>query len=318
MRRVADAALAVALSLAVIGYAVRWLDTTLAPLVALQALAPVVGLVVLALTALAAVARRRRTALAGLVACLGIAAVVLPWFRADGQLVGEGGAGRLVVMSANLQFGRADPDALLEQVRTRRVDVLVLLEVTPAAAGRLAQRGLDELLPHEVGGARQGADGTLIRSRFPLTQVDAPTLPGETDLFQPAARVEVDGRSLLVRAVHPFPPTPPNLEFWRAGLSGLRAWSRSQPAGIPLVLAGDFNASADHPAFREVADGFVDAHEATGAGWVRTWPQGERVPAFVQIDHVLARGLQVGAAGSVVLPGTDHAAVWASWDWPPG
>ena len=51
---------------------------------------------------------------------------------------------------------------------------------------------------------------------------------------------------------------------------------RSQPDGIPLVLAGDFNASADHPGYRQVADGLVDAHRAVGAGWVRTWPLGRR------------------------------------------
>jgi endonuclease/exonuclease/phosphatase (EEP) superfamily protein YafD len=34
---------------------------------------------------------------------------------------------------------------------------------------------------------------------------------------------------------------------------------------------------------------------------------------LVQIDHVLARGLTVTGAGSEVIPGTDHAMVWASW-----
>ena len=34
---------------------------------------------------------------------------------------------------------------------------------------------------------------------------------------------------------------------------------------------------------------------------------------FVQIDHILARGLTVTGAGSEVIAGTDHALVWASW-----
>ncbi len=79
----------------------------------------------------------------------------------------------------------------------------------------------------------------------------------------------------------------------------------------PLVLAGDFNASQAHPAFRLMADGLVDAHRAAGLGWVRTWPQGRRVPPFVQLDHVLERGFDVLHAGVVGVVGTDHAAVWA-------
>ena len=111
-----------------------------------------------------------------------------------------------------------------------------------------------------------------------------------------------------------MPPTDPNLTFWRQSLDGLATWARSQPDGIPLVLAGDFNASADHPGYRQVADGLVEAHEAAGSGWVRTWLIGRRViPPFVQIDDVLAKGMTVTGAGSEVIPGTDHALVWASW-----
>jgi hypothetical protein len=109
---------------------------------------------------------------------------------------------------------------------------------------------------------------------------------------------------MLIRAVHPMPPTDPNLGFWRSALDGLATWAHSQPDGIPLVLAGDFNASADHPGYRQVADGLVDAHRAVGAGWVRTWPLGRRwLPPFVQIDHIRARGLTVTGAGSEVIAG---------------
>jgi len=81
-----------------------------------------------------------------------------------------------------------------------------------------------------------------------------------------------------------------------------------------VVLAGDFNASADHPGYRQVAEGLVDAHRATGAGWVRTWPVGHRLaPPFVQLDHVLARGLTVTCAGSAPVEGSDHTSVWACW-----
>ena len=62
-----------------------------------------------------------------------------------------------------------------------------------------------------------------------------------------------------------------------------------------------------------LAEGMTDAHRATGAGWVRAWPQGSAVPPFIQLDHVLVGGLDVVAAGTdTSIIGTDHAAVWAT------
>jgi endonuclease/exonuclease/phosphatase (EEP) superfamily protein YafD len=53
-----------------------------------------------------------------------------------------------------------------------------------------------------------------------------------------------------------------------------------------------------------------------GAGWVRTWPLGRRVPPFVQLDHVLVRGFDVVAAETTAIGDTDHAAVWATLRYP--
>ena len=76
-------------------------------------------------------------------------------------------------------------------------------------------------------------------------------------------------------------------------------------------MAGDFNSSQTHPGFRKVADRMTDAHRAAGQGWVRTWPIGSRVPPFIQLDHVLMRGLEVVDAGTVTIADTDHRAIWA-------
>lgn len=102
---------------------------------------------------------------------------------------------------------------------------------------------------------------------------------------------------------------------WHADLSGLRAWRATQPDSTPVVLAGDFNSSSAMPAFRRLATGLVDAQRATGSGWVRTWPHGKPYPPFVALDHVLLRGFEVVASGTVTVPDTDHRAIWARSDW---
>jgi endonuclease/exonuclease/phosphatase (EEP) superfamily protein YafD len=82
----------------------------------------------------------------------------------------------------------------------------------------------------------------------------------------------------------------------------------------PVILAGDFNATRQHQALRELLEtGFTDAHLATGRGWAATWPVGRRLPPFALIDHVLVSpDLAVASVDEVAISGSDHRAVVAT------
>jgi endonuclease/exonuclease/phosphatase family metal-dependent hydrolase len=81
------------------------------------------------------------------------------------------------------------------------------------------------------------------------------------------------------------------------------------------VLAGDFNATFDHAAFRGVLDhGYTDAAEQTGRGLTPTWA-GWGPP--ITIDHVLVDNRCAVRDYSVLdLPGSDHNAVLADLQLP--
>ena len=289
---------------------VRWVDSTVGMVAVLQSIVPMTGIVVAALVAIAAATRRWRiTAAAGSLLIVG-ATLAVP--SVLGHTVAPG-RDDLVVMSANLEYGGADAQSLVTAAREHRVDVLVLLEITPAAVERLRAAGLDSLLPESVGRSSQDAGGTIIRSRNPLSLVEPGLEHASPRGFdQPVVSVRRPADEVVLRAVHSLPPGPLGAADWRSGLADLQAWREQQPADQPLVMAGDFNSSQSHPGFRQVAETMTDAHRAAGQGWVRTWPQGRRLlRPFVQLDHVLVRGLDVVDAGVVHLPGTDHAAVWA-------
>ncbi len=221
----------------------------------------------------------------------------------------------LRVLTANLLAGRASAGAVAGLVRRHRVDVLFLQELTGAAVTRLRQAGLGQLLPHEMTDARlAGPRGSGIFARFPLgSGLDL----APTSMAQPAARLELPGghRVDLV-CVHPCAPAPPSLRHsvprWRRELAAL-----PPPADPPRVLAGDFNATADHAQFRRLLQaGHVDAASAAGRGLVPTWgPAGW--PALLTIDHVLVDPRCAVLAASVhFLPGSDHRAVYAEFRLP--
>jgi len=160
-------------------------------------------------------------------------------------------------------------------VREHRVDVLVLIEITPAAVERLRVAGLDTLLPESVGRSSQEAGGTIIRSRSPMTLVQTGFDQGSAHAFdEPVVSIHHATGDVVLRAVHSLPPGLSGAADWRSGLTDLQTWRERQPADRPFVLAGDFNSSWGHPGFRRVAETMTDAHRAAGEAWAPTWPQG--------------------------------------------
>ncbi|MBA2896147.1 endonuclease/exonuclease/phosphatase family protein [Nonomuraea soli] len=258
------------------------------------------------------VRRAWRPAVAALAVCAALAAAVLP--RA---VTGSTASGtELRVLALNM-FGRADPEAVVDLVRRHRPHVLSALELTPGQVERLDEAGLKELMPHRVLEPEYSASGSGLYSTLPLTRLDGLFTP--IGHHMPAASLALPGAGTVqVVAVHPNPPLGRMTAEWNASLAALPPPSASEIR----VLAGDFNASLDHRAFRDLlARGYVDAADQAGKGLVPTWPNSRRlpVPPFITIDHVVADA-RVSVAGVEVhdVPGTDHRAVFADLRLPRG
>src|SRR5262245_22506920 len=201
------------------------------------------------------VLRRRGAATTAGLTGAALAAVVLP--RAIRRPQPQAAGPVLRVLTANLLAGRAAEEAVVGLVRQQDADVLFLQELTDAAVTRLEQAGLSDLLPHAVTDAGGGGRGSGIYARFPLAGGLrlTPTRSG-----QPTAQLELGpGRCVELVCVHAAPPNPPSSRLrvarWREDLAAL-----PPPADPPRVLAGDFNATADHAQFRRLLrKGHVDA-----------------------------------------------------------
>jgi endonuclease/exonuclease/phosphatase (EEP) superfamily protein YafD len=309
LRRSVAALLTVVLFVLVVAFVLRWVDVPTREVAAVQAVLPVTGTGIVAITVLALVCRFRRLALFGAVPSAG--AVVLAVASLGLTPTPSREADAVAVVSSNLEFGGGNVSDLMTAVRDHHADVVVLVEVTPEAVARLRTAGLNAELPYVVSRAESGTTGALIRSRWPLTLLDEGKGVGGSLFWEPYARVERPAGAFRVKAIHTRQPIV-SARGWHDDLDRIGSWQRAQPTAEPLVLAGDFNASQAHPAFRSMEEGLLDAHRATGGGWVRTWPQGRRIPRFVQLDHILVRGFSAVEAGVAPVRGTDHAAVWAT------
>ncbi len=279
-------------------------------LVAVLAVTPYVAAGSLLLGVLCLLLRRWAISMVVLALAVLLAATVVPRLLHQARPYQQGQQVR--VLSANLYYGRTSAEAVVNLVREHQVDVLSLQELTQEAVDALDRAGLAEALPHRVFQASGDASGSGLAARYPLTALP-PAAP--STFAQPAARVDLPGAADFdVVAVHVAPPHLGDAaDPWRRELAGLPERSLAAPV---QVLAGDFNATVDHAAFRRLlAVGYADAAAQTGAALTPTWPDRDTWwPPAVTIDHILVDDrISVDTFDVFDLPGSDHRAVFSQF-----
>ena len=220
------------------------------------------------------------------------------------------------VLTLNLQFGRADTEAVVRLVERVRPDLIVLEETTPEALSALEEQGVGDAAgrwPHRSGAARPGAAGTVVLSHFGLVDDES------FSLGNGGARMQVQAPTpYTLTAVHTVYPLF-GTEGWEKDFRTLVADARGTKG--PHLLVGDFNATLDHGPMRTLLDqGLTDAAEGAGSGWQPTWPRpGSRAPngitvplRLMAIDHVLmSEEFEAASADTHEVPDTDHLALAA-------
>jgi endonuclease/exonuclease/phosphatase (EEP) superfamily protein YafD len=259
---------------------------------------------------LALVLRRRGPAATAAASAAALAALVAPRAIPRRRTAARGPVLRL--LTANLHQGDAAGPELVTLARRLRADVLLAQELTDAGEARLRDAGIGGLLPHELSdvyGYRYR--GSAIYARYPL-DAGLPVGPGYAS--QPSARLTLpSGRQVQLVCVHPHPPYPP----WFAG--AVPRWQRElaalpPPDRDPTILAGDFNATADHARFRALLRlGYRDAASQAGRGLTPTWgPRLGHRPDVLTFDHVLTGPRCAVLRVSVhTLAASDHRALYA-------
>lgn len=211
------------------------------------------------------------------------------------------------VLSLNAGRGSANVAQLGSFIEREVPDVLVLVETNEAMISELQ---------HNVSGwnyryrtspvVHGGSVDSVILSSSPLTQETNAVSQSQEVLFD--LPVAVIGHPTLghirLVAVHPMPPTH-SPSMWAHTLERLALWHKTQ-SDMPLIMAGDFNATHGHPEFRTLSRGFNDVSPRIGPWSLPTWPADASLPAFAPIDHVLVRDLIEVESTRFSLPGTDH------------
>ncbi|MGX1805106.1 protein kinase domain-containing protein [Nocardia sp. NPDC055321] len=215
----------------------------------------------------------------------------------------------VTVMQSNILFGHADAGAIVQAVRENKVEVLTLVELTDEALARLRTAGLEAELPYYHVEPAPGGLGSGVYSKYPLQ--DSSKLPNLSHNSIRATMIHPDRGPITVFQFHPVPPNL-NYPVWQSDMREVRDVLDQQPGRV--IVGGDFNATYDHSAFRDLLRGrYADSAELLGVGVLPTWPDNQawgRLP-LIGIDRVLVAGGHATEVRSISIPDTDHRAVIA-------
>lgn len=214
------------------------------------------------------------------------------------------------VLSINLNFGKVDASSLAGVIERERPDVIVLLEVQQPildaldASGHLAdfRYRLGNVPPGYASAGFESDEGTFVLSRTPMTELEKLPTPNG----QYVVSVQRPNGDVTLIAARP-----------RNALLGMRGWlgdhellaaAASRHLQQPLIVVGDFNATLEHSTMRRLtALGLTDAADASGRGWLPTYPAGRAIPPMIAIDHLLTNAALTSTdARAFDLPGSDH------------
>ncbi|KFI57685.1 endonuclease/exonuclease/phosphatase family protein [Bifidobacterium gallicum] len=221
------------------------------------------------------------------------------------------------VMTLDANDGHADATAIVDTVRDQHVELLALQHTTPALVDALNTAGIDHELPYSIHAASRNGSGSGIWAAAPLS-IPADSQINSTSSKMPAGTVQACDRQLRFVSVTTEPMTWSDwqhMQAWHDSLMQLAALRTN--TDHQFVLLGDFNATNDHGAFREIlGTRFHDAAIVSGHGFAFTWPANIRViPALNAPDHILVEeGVRVGQVQTVRIPQASHKALLATLD----
>lgn len=218
-------------------------------------------------------------------------------------------AGRLRILSLNLNSQNHREAEVLEFVRHSAPDVAVFLEVNDRWGRALQSLASD--WPYYLGRPQSGNFGIALYSKLPIGNPRSEFLAAHVPiLLATVTAPDSSGeRPVTIVGIHPIPPMLSLRSAPRERQFDVLAELVNKEHGARVVV-GDFNATSWSPIFADfvTATGLCDSRR--GWGVQPSWPASLPLPLRIPIDHCLiSPELQI--AGRRIGPdvGSDHLPV---------
>lgn len=191
----------------------------------------------------------------------------------------------ITIYTANVMAGEGRPTDIASSIIANDPDIVVMQEIRWPFVSVLREDPRLDAYAHRSDDSPAGPDGTIVWSRWPIVEVTSDHVVDSRFLVH----TTIDGPHgrFILSGVHTTAPARNrDVDTWLRQFDHL---ARIETDGLPRILAGDFNATADHQPFRHLlGQGWTDVHGPKGCGFDATWPVDQGLPfPMLRLDHVL-------------------------------
>lgn len=220
------------------------------------------------------------------------------------------------LVTANVNTVNKNHEQILKVLKNTDADIICIQELTADLADYLC-KNMPEY-PYQMLNPDNGYFGIGLFSKVSLAEAKTLKL-SNSDILTQTAIVKIKSTSIRIINTHPIAPL--NNEFLSMRnnqLKNLAALSRE--SNLPVVLAGDLNATQFSPYFKDLLKTGKLKDSNRGFGYQPTWPAQlpllnkiSECPLFrIPLDHVLVSDtIQVRSVKLLPSIGSDHLAIEA-------
>ncbi|MBR6459814.1 MAG: endonuclease/exonuclease/phosphatase family protein [Actinomycetaceae bacterium] len=222
-------------------------------------------------------------------------------------------AGDITVLEYNTAGGSVPMEEIATLIADSQANVVALPETSTQNGEKLvsllASNGLDFQLftnGRSVYDSEYSSTVLLVSTSFGTYVADDSFIDSEKTIHGVMAK-PADNTGPTFVAVHPVAPSQAFLRSWRVDM--FEAYSTCATYEN-VIMAGDFNSTADHEAALHLGVQCADAGEQAQVGGLGTWPS--NLPGFfaAPIDRVLTNGQYQGVSAEIVNVGeSDHRGI---------
>lgn len=215
--------------------------------------------------AIALLAQRRRLAQWVALLILGFAASYWPLLAPRQTTVyAYASSSRLKVITFNVNLNNRDASGIAGFVQSEQPDIIAFQEMTDALSPAL-QAELQATHPYYLVDKSWGLP-MVVASRYPLTALPKPAGAERAQ----HVLADTPAGQVVIWNVHPNPAVLSGWESQRSLLAAVAGDVAGEER--PVLVLGDFNATAHTENYRLIADHLTDTHWAAGQGFGFTFP----------------------------------------------
>ncbi len=213
------------------------------------------------------------------------------------------------VYSANIYRFNKDFAKLKRDIAKEDPEIVLLIEVTPENIKQL--KPVIRNFPYHIEFAPVGTlnIGVIFLSKFPVLNYQTQQMSDLGNVLLEAI-LDINQKKVAFYALHYRNPTYVQ-EFSIRKEQFLRLAGEVADKPVPVIVAGDFNATPYSPIFRKLLkiSGLKDSRE--GFGWQPSWPTSFPL-LWIPIDHILiSPEIQVHKRATGSYIGSDHYPIFA-------